>query len=166
MEPLHLLWFLYVHSSVSCSFSSPLGLSPHSGMWQLCMHPTRQLPDNRCGCFLSMLYLSTCHANAFFFFLPNLHGFLLSRILPLACVGKLDLPAVSRGPSPLPEPAPAGDIVTGESSCFTFTASLFSFLFYEGCSQTSFCMVLGSACTCRPDLYFQRMHASRMWIHS
>lgn len=94
-----------------------------------------------------------------FFFLPNLHGFLLSRILPLACVGKLDLPAVSRGPSPLPEPAPAGDIVTGESSCFTFTASLFPFLFYEGCSQTSFCMVLG-------DLYFQRMHASRMWIHS
>ncbi|XP_039476038.1 clathrin coat assembly protein AP180 isoform X4 [Oreochromis aureus] len=56
-----------------------------------------------------------------------------------------DLPAVSRGPSPLPEPAPAGDIVTGESSCFTFTASLFPFLFYEGCSQTSFCMVLGSA---------------------
>lgn len=102
----------------------------------------------------------------FFFFLPNLHGFLLSRILPLACVGKLDLPAVSRGPSPLPEPAPAGDIVTGESSCFTFTASLFPFLFYEGCSQTSFCMVLGSACTRRPDLYFQRMHASRMWIHS
>ncbi|XP_041844538.1 clathrin coat assembly protein AP180-like, partial [Melanotaenia boesemani] len=44
--------------------------------------------------------------------LPNLHGFLLSGVLPLACVGKLDLPAVSRGPSPLPEPAPAGDIVT------------------------------------------------------
>lgn len=50
----------------------------------------------------------------------------LSRTLPLACVGKLDLPAVSRGPSPLPEPAPAGDIVTGELSCFTlYFPSLF-----------------------------------------
>lgn len=64
--------------------------------------------------------------------LPALHGFLLSRVLPLACVGKLDLPAVSRGPSPLPEPAPAGDIVSGELSCFIFTASLFSLPFFLG----------------------------------
>lgn len=56
--------------------------------------------------------------------LPNLHGCLLSGVLPLACVGILDLPAVSRGPSPLPEPAPAGDIVTGELSCCTFAPSV------------------------------------------
>lgn len=67
--------------------------------------------------FLSVFFfsfsVSTCHANAFLCS-PDLHGSPPFCILALACVGKLDLPAVSRGPSPLPEPPPVGDIVTGE----------------------------------------------------
>lgn len=165
MERLHLLDF-YMSTPLSTVFFFTSWFVPHSGMTTV--HASHSSSTGLSLWLLSFYALIFLPATLMLFFAPPTSTvFLLSRILPLACVGKLDLPAVSRGPSPLPEPAPAGDIVTGELSCFTFTASLFPFLFFnEGCSQSSFSILLVSACTCRPDLYFQTVHASRMWIHS
>ena len=130
----HVLWFPYVHFSVICLFLSPhtSWFVPHSGMMTVHV-PTRSVLDCRCGCFF--IYAVFLPATLTLFFAPPTSTFfLLSRILPLACFGKLDLPAVSRGPSPLPELAPAGDIVTGEFSCFTFTASQSPFLLLMKCA--------------------------------
>lgn len=91
----HTSWFV-PHSALR-----PVHVNPRVESWSVLV----------AACYLCCFFLP---ALLILFFAPQPPRFLLSCILPLACVGKLDLPAVSRGPSPLPEPAPAGDIVTGE----------------------------------------------------
>lgn len=115
------MWNLSISSGLSASTLLSALFSPHTSWFvphraMRSVHVTHpSVVERPCGCFLSTLCLSTCHANTFLCS-PDPHGFLLSRVLPHACLGNSDLPAVSRGPSPLPEPAAAGDIMTGEFS--------------------------------------------------
>lgn len=149
-------------------FHTRPGLSPPPYpivVWEMCMQPTRRAPDCCCG-FLCCV--SICHANVFLCSSISTVFFFLVPWL-FACAGKLDLPAVSRGPSPLPEPALAGDIVTGEFCCFIFTASLFSTpsSMRRATRQVLFIFLAWYWCLhAHADLYLHMVHATRRWIHS
>jgi len=86
-----LICFFFAHSVLVC---------PHSGMWTCaCLHPQKHdsvLFTGFCTLLISLL----------------LHFIL--HFLFLLWLGLEDLPAVSRGPSPLPEASVTGDLLSGE----------------------------------------------------